>query len=216
MCGDLLWVVEPRGLHQLLQRMQCAAMKVLHPVGLGRYDQRLLAQRILRGDARWAVAGMAGLRLNAPERHHETATRVAPIGAQRHHPRQVESRDHLACTTDLDAAAQADADQRVVHQKQPFLQRRADVVAELDRRRAGPALGTVDDDEVRRDAGLLHRLDDGEPLPRMAQAELEPGRLAARQLTQPGNEIHHLDGRAEGAVRRRRDAVDTDRHAARR
>jgi hypothetical protein len=64
--------------------------------------------------------------------------------------------------------AQVGAHQRVVHQQQAFLQRRADVVAELHRRRAGAALAAVDHDEVRRDAGLQHRLDDAEPFPRVA------------------------------------------------
>ena len=51
-----------------------------------------------------------------------------------------------------------------------FAQRRADVVGELERRRAGAAFAAVDDDEVRQDAGFLHRLGDAEPFPRMADA----------------------------------------------
>ncbi len=92
-----------------------------------------------------------------------------------------------------------------------------DVVGELHRRGAGAALRAIDHDEIRRDAGLLHRLDDGKDhSPWMAEAELEAGRLAARQLAQAGDEMHHLDRRGKGAVRRRRDAVDADRNAARR
>src|SRR5262249_30508809 len=38
---------------------------------------------ILGGDAGWATVGVAGLRLHASECEHETASRIAPIGAER-------------------------------------------------------------------------------------------------------------------------------------
>ena len=71
----------------------------------------------------------------------------------------------LPAQPSLMLVAQVQADQRVVHQQQPFLQRRADVVGELERRRAGAAFGAVDDDEVGRDAGLEHRLGDARTTP---------------------------------------------------
>ena len=95
--------------------------------------------------------------------------------------------------------------------QQPLAQRHADVVAELERRRAGAALGAVDHDEVGHDAGLQHRLDDGEEFPRMADAELEADRLAAGELAQLGDEMHHLDRRRKAPWRGRRDAVDAHR-----
>ncbi len=39
--------------------------------------------------------------------------------------------------------------ERVVHEQQSLLERRADVIDELERRRTGAAFGAVDDDEVR-------------------------------------------------------------------
>ena len=60
----------------------------------------------------------------------------------------------------------ADADQRVVDEIEPLAQRHAEVVDEFERRRAGAAFLAVDDDEVGIDAGLQHRLADGEKLPR--------------------------------------------------
>ena len=54
----------------------------------------------------------------------------------------------------LDAVARADADQRVVHEIEALAQRHADMVDELQRRRAGAAFVAVDDDEVGLDAGL--------------------------------------------------------------
>jgi hypothetical protein len=128
------------------------------------------------------VAGVAGLRLDAAQRHHEAAPRVAPVGAQRHHARDVEGADHLARAADAHAVAQVHAHQRVVHQQQALLQRRAHMVGELHRRRARAALGAIHHDEVGRDAGGQHGLDDGKPLPRVAHAELEARGLAARQL----------------------------------
>src|SRR3546814_974387 len=85
------------------------------------------------------------------------------------------------CSSDLDpdAVAQAHADQGVVHQHQRLVHRQADVVDELRGRRAGAAFGAVDDDEVRQGAGFLHRLGHREPFPRVADRQLEAGRLAA-------------------------------------
>jgi hypothetical protein len=159
--------------------MQRAAVKVAHPLGLVGHHQRLLAHRVLRGDTRRAFAGVAALRLDAAQRHHETAPRIAPVGAQRHQPHHVEGAHHLAGRAYGDAAAQVHADQCVVHQQQAFLQRRAHVVGELDRRRACATFSAVHHDEVGRDAGLQHGLHNRKPLPRVADAELEAGRLAA-------------------------------------
>ena len=103
------------------------------------------------------------------------------VGAQRHQAHDVEGRRDLAGAADLDLVAQVQADQRVVDEQQPLLQWRADIVGEFERRRARAAFGAVDDDEVRRDAGLQHGLGQCEPFPGMADAELEARRLAARQ-----------------------------------
>ena len=105
--------------------------------------------------------------------------------------------------------ARADADARragsaptsvLCTSSRPSLQRRADVVGELERRRAGAALGAVDDDEVRDDAGLQHRLGDRRTTPTgWPMHELEADRLAARQLAQPRDELQQLDRRRERA-----------------
>ena len=50
----------------------------------------------------------------------------------------------------------------------------------------------------------------------MADAELEAGRLAARQLAQPLDELQQLDRRAELAVTRRAHAILAGPHTARR
>src|SRR3546814_11098021 len=51
-------------------------------------------------------------------------------------------------------------------------------------------------------------------LPRLADAKLEPHRLALRQFAQTPNEVDELDGRAERRVTRRRDAVAAHRDTA--
>jgi len=87
------------------------------------------------------------------------------------------------------------------------------VIGELHRRRAGAALAAIDDDEIRAQARLVHRLGQREPLPSVADGKLDAGRFAAAQLAQPVNECEQLKRGVEGAVRRRRDAINPRRHA---
>ena len=75
------------------------------------------------------------------------------------------------------------------------------------RRRPGTALAAVDGDEVRRDAGLHHRLADGEELARLADAELEADRLAAGELAQLRDERAAVPSGVENAWMRGREAV---------
>ena len=124
---------------------------------------------------------MALLRLDAADREHETARRIAPVGAQRHHARHIEAGDDLAGDADLDVVAQVGADKARVDEGRPVAQRHAEMVHEFQRCGAGAAFLAVDHDEIGHDAGLEHRLDDGQELPRMAHAQLEARRLAARQ-----------------------------------
>ena len=78
----------------------------------------------------------------------------------------VSTSDHLARSADAHALAQPQPDRAVAHQQQPLLRQGANVVGELQRRRAGAALGPVDVDEVRLQAGLEHGLAKREPLAR--------------------------------------------------
>ena len=194
------------------QGTQGIVVEVQHPLGFVRHHQRTLAQRVLRGHTGRALVGVAALRLNAADGEHEAARRVGPISANGQHAGNVERADDLAAGAQLDLVAQVQANQGVVHEQQPFAQRYANVVGELHRRRAGAAFLAVDDDEVGQDAGFQHGLGYAHELPRVAQAELETYRFAARQLTQLGNELHHLDGGGEGTVARRRYAVFAHQH----
>ena len=138
------------------------------------------------------LVGVAALRLDAADGHHHRPGGVGVVGALDQPLDDVVAGGDLAAGADPDPVAQPDADQRVVHGHQPLGQRHADVVLELQRGRAGAALGAVDDDEVRGDALLQHRLADGEEVDPRAHAELEAGRLAAGELAHPGDERDEL------------------------
>lgn len=97
--------------------------------------------------------------------------------------------------------------------QQALAQRHANMVGEFQRCRAGAAFLAVHHDEIRQDAAFQHGLGNGHEFPRMAEAKLEAHRLAARQLTQPGNKGHHLQRSGEGAVAGGRHAVLPQRHA---
>ena len=121
-CRNVARVQQPGRLHQLLEGVQRHAVKVEHALRFVGHHQRLLAQRVLRGDAGGAMPGVAGLCLQATQGEHKTACAVAPVGTQRHHAGDVKRAHHLAGAADFDAVAQAHAAQGVVHQQQAFLQ----------------------------------------------------------------------------------------------
>ena len=81
------------------------------------------------------------------------------------------------------------------------------MVHEFQRRGTGAAFLAIDDDEVGRDAGFHHGLDDAQKLPRVADTEFESRGLAARQFAQPVNELHEFQGCREGRVASWRNAV---------
>ena len=189
-------------------------MEILHPHPLVVDDERALAGRVLGGDADRTAVGVAALRLDAADREHEAARGIAPVRAERHGARDVEARHDLAGSAELDAVAGTDPDQRIVDEAQALAHRHAEMVEELERRRAGAALLAVDDDEIRIDAGLQHRLAQRQEFPGVPDAELEARRLAAGQAAHFRNEMHHLDRRRETRMGRRRDAVAAHRYAA--
>ena len=104
--ADSAWVRKARSLHHLFQRMQGLLVKVKHAVSFGGHMQGFLAVRILRGYPRGAVAGVAGLRLNATQCKHKAACRVAPVSAQRHHADDIKRADHFASAAQANTLAQ--------------------------------------------------------------------------------------------------------------
>ena len=73
---DVARMLQPGRLHQFLEGLRPVLVKVVNPLGLDGPHQRLLAQRVLRPEARRAMAGVTALRLNAAERKHEATRRV--------------------------------------------------------------------------------------------------------------------------------------------
>src|SRR5262249_11791266 len=154
------------------------------------------------------------LRLDAAEREHEAAGGIAPVGAERRRARDIEGRNDLAARPDSDAVAGTDPDQRVVDEGQPVAKRHAEMVEKLERRRPGATLLAVDDDEVWVVLGFEHGLADGKEFPGVADAQLEPGRLATGPAPQLGNEADELERSGERRVARRRDAILSHRDPA--
>ena len=76
-----------------------------------------------------------------------------------------------------------------------------------------PPSDAVDDDEVRRHALGEHGLADRQEVDARADAELEPGGLAARELPHPGDERHQLPRGREDLVGRGAHARLPDGHA---
>jgi hypothetical protein len=88
---------------------------------------------------------MAGLRLDAAERKHEAARRIAPIGAERKNPGEIESGDDPPARSEPNGVAKSHADQAIVGENEALARRRADMVDEFERHRAGSSLRAVDD-----------------------------------------------------------------------
>ena len=197
--------VQPHRGDDLHRRLDDLALVARHALGLVGDVERADALGVLGGDADRAGVGVAGLGLDAADGHHHRARGVGVVGALDDPLDDVDAGGDLAGGADLDPVAQPDADQRVVHGHQRLGQRHPDVVGELHRRRAGAALGAVDDDEVGGDALLDHRLADRQQVDARAEAELEAGRLAAGQLAQPRDEADQLARGGERPVVGRRD-----------
>src|SRR5262249_44127770 len=142
-------------------------------LSLGLHHDRALAQLILGRNPARATIGVAGLRLHATQRKHESARDVAPVRPPREDPRPVEARDDAAACTEAHGVAQAGTGERVVRENQALAQRRPDVIGKLERRRAGPALLAVDHDEIRANTGFQYCFTDRHELPGMPDAELE-------------------------------------------
>mmetsp|Transcript_13404 Transcript_13404/g.34050 ORF Transcript_13404/g.34050 Transcript_13404/m.34050 type:complete len:395 (+) Transcript_13404:468-1652(+) len=171
-------------LEEILQRV---ALKVLHPHRLRLHNQPVHQDGVAGGDPRGARVVRAFQRLDATQRKHKGARGVHHVGAECGGADHGKAGEDLARGDEFDVAAEARAEEDVVHKGEPVLHGEPHVVAELGRRRAGPALGAVDGDEVGRDTGLNHRAHDRRKLHLLPDAQLEPHGLPAGQLPQLPN-----------------------------
>lgn len=140
--------------------------------------------------------------------------RVGVIGSLRKALDEVAAGGDLFACPNPDLLAQPGAYQGVVNGHQSLAERQADIVGELQRRRARAALCTVDHDEVRRGVLVQHGLAHAEELAARTDAQLEPDRLAVRELAHPGQEAHQLARCRVHAVEGRRDHGPPLGHAA--
>ena len=108
-------VFEPCRLGQFQQGVQGVVVKITHPLGFGLHDQRHLSFGVLGCNTRWAIAGVAGLSLNAPNGEHEAPGAVAPISAQSQGSCHVKSGDDFAAGTQFNFVSQIQAHQGVVN-----------------------------------------------------------------------------------------------------
>src|SRR5215472_741174 len=107
-------MIEASGSEHLGQRQIGLSMKGCNPACFFRDDQGALPEGVLGCHSCWALVRMATQRLDAAEREHEAARRVAPVGAKSHDPDHVEGGDDLAARAKPYMAAYVESDERVV------------------------------------------------------------------------------------------------------
>src|SRR5215813_1062166 len=144
--------------HQFAQGGERASVKLADASGLVVDHEGPLAPRILCRDAGWATVGMTGLRLDAAQRKHKPTGRITPIGSERQQACDIETGHHPPARAQANGPPQSRPHQAVVGQHQTFPQRRADVIDEFERCRAGAALRPVDNDEVWTNSSFQHGL----------------------------------------------------------
>ena len=188
-------------------RFQCLAVESRRPLCLNLGDQPALAPGILGRHSRRAGAQMAALRLDAADRKHEGARRVAPVRPHGEIARQPHAGIDLAAGHKPDPVLQPAADQRVAHQDQTLLQGQTDPVGQLQRGGPGATLAAVHHDEFRSDAGQADSFHDGENLVGLAHAQLDSHGLAPRQVAHPGREFQHFHRRGKRRMSARRQAI---------
>ena len=193
--------LKTRCLQQFLQCLQGMVVKIFHPLGFAGYHQGHLALGVLCGDPRRTIPRVTGLRLYATQGKHETSGAVAPVGAQRQGANNVKTADDFAARTQANLRAQVHAYQGVVHQTQALQHGHAHVVRKFQRRGPCAAFCTIDNDEIRGDAGLQHGLHDGKPLPRVTHAKLKAGGFTAAQGAQLLHKFKQFNRVGKGAVR---------------
>src|SRR5882672_5795234 len=212
--GEVARMRKARSADQFRQRRKRVVVKSPNALGFVRHDDPSLAPWVLRRHSGWTMIGVASLRLHATEREHEATRGVAPVGAERQYPSHVEACDDTPGRTEANGVAQPGSHQTVVGEQESIAHRSPDVVDEFQRSCTGAAFGAVDHHEIRTDTGLQHGLADAHELPGVSDAKLEADRLAAGQLAQSCDEVHHLERCGEGGMPGRRHAVHADRHAA--
>ena len=169
------------------------AMKLKNTFGFIRHHDCTLTPGVLGGYTGGTAVGMAFLGLHATEREHKPSGAVAPISTQCHVHSHAKTGDDLSACTDFDFVPQTNANQGIVHEKQPFPQRRPQVIRKFQRRGTRPPFRAVYHDKIRQNTCFDHCLADGEKLPAVTNAKLESGRLTISQFSHFGDELQQFD-----------------------
>ncbi len=121
---------------------------------------------------------MAGLGLDASNSKHEASGCVTVVRSERHRPSHFEARNDLSADCQPNAIPQSGANNCIVREGKPVKKRHTHVIRERERGRPGAALGTINDNEIRRDTGRQHRIVKRHEFPWMSKTELEANRFA--------------------------------------
>jgi hypothetical protein len=109
-------MLQARSGGQFGERVQHRAMTIANPLGRVLDDEGAAARLVLRRDPRGAAVGTAAQGLDAAQRKHEPARRIASVRPERERDRHVERVDDITGAADANSIPRTDADQRVAHE----------------------------------------------------------------------------------------------------
>ena len=113
-------MIEASGSEHLGQRQNGRPMEGCDPAPLFRDNQGVLPDGVLGCNSCWTTVRMAAQRLDAAEREHQAARRVAPVGAKSHDSDHVEAGDDFTARAKPYMVADVESDERIVNEHQPF------------------------------------------------------------------------------------------------
>ena len=166
----------------------------------------------LRGDAGRAVAGVAALRLNAPDREHGLARDVHHVAAQGHREQGDVGEPELARSDEDDARVHALLHQFSIDPREPDFEGQRHVIGKHQRRGARAAFAAVHGDEIHAPPRRGHQPAEIFPETEVADRRLEADRQPGRVGDLLG-EVEQTVGAAERAVGGGADAVLAHRYA---
>mmetsp|Transcript_17827 Transcript_17827/g.69117 ORF Transcript_17827/g.69117 Transcript_17827/m.69117 type:complete len:253 (+) Transcript_17827:1731-2489(+) len=179
----LVGVVEANGANDLQGSVHSLGLVAPHAHRLGVHVEAFHECLVLRCDAGGAGVGVALERLDAAQRQHHSARRIAHVRSHGQGMYYREPRRDLPAGNDCDLVAQLCPTEHVVHNRQALVQGHANAVAVLGRRSACATLSAINRDEVGSYASVTHGMNEACELVRPSHAQLQTNGLAMRCLT---------------------------------
>ena len=167
----------------------------------------------MRRDARGAVIRVTPLRLDAADRHHRFTAHVDGVAAQCKRENGGFGKAQFARSDEDDPLMQTVFRQDLLNSAETHFEWQRDVIGEDERPGTGAAFAAINGDEVDAARTPCHQARQVLPERRIAHGGLDPDWKAcfARDRL---DEIEHLVGVPECAVRGRADAIAVHRNAA--